>query len=75
MLAELICTYCNKKWERNIYSSSNVTEFECPVCGDKHVKIKDLTIDKVDYYAGSPPFQDQEPTINWMEEMQQFGSD
>jgi len=52
---ELICFYCNNSWEVN-YAPQEV--IYCPKCKDTNIKIKDNIRDKIDYYAGSPPFKD-----------------
>lgn len=50
---KLICQYCDFKWEQPyVYKY----DLKCAKCGDKNVEDINLSIDKVDYYKGAPPF-------------------
>ena len=37
----------------------------CTKCGDSNLKAVDLKADKVDYYAGSPPFEKERKDPDW----------
>ncbi len=50
----LICLYCGYEWVLNNNPSKYTV---CLKCKDKNLTIKDLSRTKVDYYAGSPPFE------------------
>ena len=50
---ELICLYCDHSWQVN-YKPDNL--LYCSKCKDTNIRVKQ--VDKVDQYAGSPPFID-----------------
>jgi hypothetical protein len=52
----LECTYCGHKWTKALYSKHTVVAEKCPKCRDSKIKVKDLSVAKVDYYEGSPSF-------------------
>lgn len=59
---ELTCQYCGYSWE--IQYAPNGTIY-CHKCKDSSIKAKDLHRDKIDYYAGSPPFEEKEDKEFW----------
>lgn len=60
MMVKILCHYCGMDWTCNLYSKSAVGSLKCLRCGDKNLKLIDLDRTKIDYYAGSPPFPDEE---------------
>lgn len=56
MRLALECMYCGHKWRDSVFTKQSVESKKCPICHDSHIKVKDINTDKVDYYAGSPPF-------------------
>ena len=58
---ELICTYCNYTWQTN-YQPKETTY--CSKCRDTNIRLIDLYKERIDYYAGSPEFLDEEDDIN-----------
>ena len=56
---EFICQYCNHSWQSNYMSKETLY---CIKCNDSHIRVKDLKSSEVDYYAGSPEFEDDP---NW----------
>lgn len=60
---ELICTYCDFKWQINYTPKEQIY---CSICKDKKIRVKDLKADNVDYYLGCIPFEElkDDPT-NW----------
>ena len=59
MEIEFTCLYCDHKFIKTYYSSSDVSLEKCPKCGDKNLKAKDVKKDKIDTYDGSPPFPEK----------------
>lgn len=59
MYVELECVYCGFKWEENVSSKQEIEEMLCIKgdCKDSNLKVRDVRA-KVDYYQGSPPFQE-----------------
>ncbi len=51
---EFICNYCNYNWQTNYM----IREPACSRCKDTNIKTKDLTAEKIDYYVGCPPFEE-----------------
>lgn len=60
MYVELECTYCGFKWEESVSTKAEIDEMACihGNCGDTNLKVRDVARTKIDYYQGSPPFQD-----------------
>lgn len=57
MLVNLICQYCDHKWELYVLSKITIEAEKCPICGDSSITVKNPSdTPKIDYYAGSPPF-------------------
>lgn len=54
----MICRYCNKKWEKNIYAGSTTKEI-CSKCGDTNIDIRELSKTKIDSYIGCPAFKEE----------------
>jgi Zn finger protein HypA/HybF involved in hydrogenase expression len=54
------CTYCDHKFVREFLTSALVKMQKCPGCGDSHLKIQEKSEVKIDTYAGSPPFPEEE---------------
>lgn len=52
----LICQYCNHTWEWDYIPNHSLS---CTYCNDKNVRVIDNKVNKVDYYAGSPPFPEK----------------
>jgi hypothetical protein len=50
----LSCRYCGFYWEVNYNPSDKIY---CLKCRDSHVKVINISTDKVDYYIGCPPFE------------------
>lgn len=53
---EFTCQYCGHHWERK----SMPKEVVCPKCNDTNIKLV-IRSKKIDYYAGSPPFEKEDP--------------
>jgi hypothetical protein len=53
------CTYCDLKWEENVYSQGSIQEKKCLRCGDSKLKYKDAKDIIIDTYAGCPPFPEK----------------
>jgi hypothetical protein len=53
----LSCRYCGYEWNKMGYGHISEDE-SCLKCNDKNIDVRDLSKTKVDYYAGSPSFQD-----------------
>lgn len=62
MDVDMQCTYCGKKWRLIAQSQWELMNAKCGVCGDKHIKMKDLSKETINYYQGSPPFPNK---IDW----------
>ncbi len=52
---KLICNYCSFSWEIN-YQPQEI--LYCFKCKDTNIKLVDLIKDGIDYYSGSPPFEE-----------------
>lgn len=52
----LICQYCDYKWKVDYI---NKYSLHCEICNDDNIR-EISTKDKIDYYAGSPPFPKKE---------------
>jgi len=59
MKVEFTCKYCNYKWNKTMYSYESNNDFKCLKCGDTDPTAKDLTKEKIDYYQGSPKFEEK----------------
>jgi hypothetical protein len=58
---ELICQYCGFSW---LVSYTPQHSVYCSKCKDGNIRAKNLETDKIDYYAGSPPFENEGPHYN-----------
>lgn len=58
--ALLTCKYCDYKFEVEYYSIASAQFDRCKKCGDKNLKIEEITKSKIDYYEGCPPFQNDD---------------
>lgn len=56
MVVEMECTYCGQKWQETTMNPTSLVNTRCSKCGDKTIRMKDVTKTKVDYYQGCPPF-------------------
>ena len=54
---ELTCNYCNFQWTQEYVNRAYIS---CGKCKDSNIKVVDVKREKVDYYAGSPPFPEEE---------------
>lgn len=54
---KFICRYCDYTWNIDYMPTSKPI---CWKCSDTNIRIIDLERDKIDYYAGSPPFVESE---------------
>lgn len=63
MKVQIECTYCGHKWTETVYQKSSVENMTCiwGNCKDSNLIVRDMSVGKIDYYAGSPPF----PEDNW----------
>lgn len=60
MRIHLSCTYCGTKWEAFANSKESIEDMKCGICGDSTLEVRDASkMEKIDYYAGSPPFPDK----------------
>jgi hypothetical protein len=52
-----------------MYNKATIENEICPICKDKNLKVVDLAVSKVDYYAGTKPFKeekdDDDKDKNW----------
>jgi hypothetical protein len=58
MKIEICCNYCGYKTVRNEYDESFIRNLSCYKCNDKDLVIKEVSKSKIDYYMGSPPFEE-----------------
>lgn len=63
MVIQLICKYCDFKWEKHIYSESSIAAMTCIKCGDKHLRAKERTT--IDTYHGAPAFPAKDVIPNY----------
>lgn len=64
MIINLVCRYCNSKWEAFANSKQSIEDMKCDVCGDTSLEVRDASkVEKIDYYVGCPPFADKELAI------------
>lgn len=59
---ELICTYCGNSWEIN-YTPQEI--IYCGKCQDSGIRVKNIASERIDYYAGSPPFEEDDAFEPW----------
>lgn len=59
MLINLTCFYCNYSWDKYLNSKKAVNDQHCLKCGDSNLRVVDLETSSIDYYKGSPPFDDK----------------
>lgn len=69
MLVQITCKYCDYRYTKNAYSTIHYEEC-CPKCGDSHVMIKKLEDHSVNYYSGSPPFEDEVEAFEFDDEFE-----
>lgn len=50
------CTYCGDAWSQMVYSKHVPSDLRCALCNDRHIQVKEVSIKKIDYYQGCPPF-------------------
>jgi DNA-directed RNA polymerase subunit RPC12/RpoP len=62
-----VCTYCNFKWTKKVYSASD-TDIKCLKCDDKNLIVKELAKTKIDTYIGCPPFEEKKETKESLED-------
>lgn len=58
---ELTCLYCDFKWNAAYVNKATLC---CKICGDVNIREMDIRRHKIDYYAGSPPFPEEEDIHN-----------
>lgn len=58
---EFICLYCGFTWKL-AYTPTNLV---CDKCKDTNIKVVDLQVERVNYYAGCPDFPDDYWKKNW----------
>jgi hypothetical protein len=56
---ELTCQYCGNSWQ---HLGMPKEEIRCFTCNDSNIRVRNLSVDKIDYYKGSPPFDEEQ---NW----------
>jgi len=59
MKIEITCTYCGYKIDKEAYNEASVRSLRCSKCNDKNLLFKEIIRERVDYYAGSPPFEEK----------------
>jgi hypothetical protein len=66
MKVQLICYYCDHKWEDNIWSN-DISDKKCSKCEDKRLKIRELASDAHGMdafgYRFSPPFPEKKREV------------
>ena len=69
MEIQFTCLYCDHVWGKHMYNKATIENEICPICKDKNLKVVDLAVSKVDYYAGTKPFKeekdDDDKDKNW----------
>jgi Zn finger protein HypA/HybF involved in hydrogenase expression len=60
----ITCLYCDLKWEAHVYTKESIDRIRCAKCGDKNLKVKDLSSYKINTYEGAPEFITK-PEIEW----------
>ncbi len=68
------CTYCNHKWEAQVYSKVAIDNTRCPKCKDANLEVRDPKSRTIDTYAGAPPFISKDDTIDLEEAFKYFNS-
>lgn len=65
MLMHLTCQYCNHSWKEHFYNKEAIDHSRCPICKDTSLTVRDAASmkDKIDYYAGCPPFPEPKDDI------------
>lgn len=67
---ELTCEYCGHIWKIDYIP----TEYTwCEKCKDHHIKVKDLSKHQIDYYQGSPAFEEKTKEIILEEKLEDDG--
>jgi len=66
------CTYCNHKWESQIYSKMGIDSTKCPKCKDSNLEVRDAKSRTIDTYAGAPPFASKDDTMDLEEAFKYF---
>ena len=57
---QLTCQYCGLVWNLSYLPKEEVS---CSKCRDTHIRAIDIS-SQIDYYAGSPPFEKEDPDWN-----------
>lgn len=67
MKVEFECTYCGYRWVEEIWNKDTISSKVCKKgnCRTKNLLARDLQATKVDYYQGSPPFQEPKKDNGW----------
>lgn len=50
MKIEFKCTYCDNTWTEILYTYEKDMIRRCRICGDKKLKAKEFSDNKIDYY-------------------------
>jgi hypothetical protein len=55
--------YCGHKWDKVVYNKQSIEDEKCR-CGDSNLKVRDLSVAKIDAYKGCPPFPPKKVDLN-----------
>ena len=59
MEVKITCWYCDHTVYKTVYDQRGLQDLTCIICKDPNLIIKDVAKDRLDTYAGSPPFEDK----------------